>query len=364
MRAGSASGSRKTTRSRHVPPSTSVAPRTTDAQRAPAALATGQQAVDEQLQRALELRARGRLRQLEPLLQALAGDCAGRSGVSRPRARSCARSPGAAEAIGDRGARQRGQRAERARSRGARAARAAPRSPRSGAAAPTGSPARSSAPAHDAGTAGARARGGGHDRAEARRAGAEAPAPTPARRSAARVAREHAVERAAVQAPQPARPRSRRARERPGSTCAPMPSRRASTRSQASATPTGIGRDERQPRAARERLAHAHARMDPEAPRRPRETSPTSCSRPGSGASAAGPCSSAARPPAATASSKRGSRTQTIRCEHMFACSVADRHNLLRNLGNPYAKDRSHARWHVGRALVASAHTTPPRGNQ
>src|SRR3954451_6798786 len=42
------------------------------------------------------------------------------------------------------------------------------------------------------------------------------------------------------------------------------------------------------------------------------ETSPTSCSRPGSGARAAGPRSNASRPPAATASSNRGSIAQRI----------------------------------------------------
>src|SRR5919197_1632874 len=49
------------------------------------------------------------------------------------------------------------------------------------------------------------------------------------------------------------------------------------------------------------------------------ETSPTNCSRPGSGASAAGPLRSAARAPAATTSSNRGRRTQTTDIEHMFA---------------------------------------------
>src|SRR6185503_18000304 len=50
------------------------------------------------------------------------------------------------------------------------------------------------------------------------------------------------------------------------------------------------------------------------------ETSPTNCSRPGSGASAAGARSSAARPPAATTRGKRGRRTATtVTGEHMFA---------------------------------------------
>src|SRR5581483_1321853 len=49
------------------------------------------------------------------------------------------------------------------------------------------------------------------------------------------------------------------------------------------------------------------------------DTSPIFCTPPGSGARAAGLFSSSARSPAATVSSNRGRRTQTITSEHMFA---------------------------------------------
>src|SRR6185312_5209616 len=88
------------------------------------------------------------------------------------------------------------------------------------------------------------------------------------------------------------------------------------------------------------------------------ETSPTSCSRPDSGAKAAGPCSRASRAPTATTSSKRGSRTQTTGIEHMFALAAGRHKRVLRNVGNPPPKDRLHARWHPSHAHVASAHTT------
>src|SRR5215218_3566139 len=49
------------------------------------------------------------------------------------------------------------------------------------------------------------------------------------------------------------------------------------------------------------------------------------CSRPGSGARATGPPASTSRPPAATASAKRGSRTQTITntCSHMATTNAS-----------------------------------------
>ena len=83
------------------------------AQRPAAPLAAGQQAVDQQLQAALELDARGRLGQLQPLLQPL-----GRRARDERRVlalREVARQrAGRAEAIGQRRARELGQRAERA----------------------------------------------------------------------------------------------------------------------------------------------------------------------------------------------------------------------------------------------------------
>ena len=79
-----------------------------------------------------------------------------------------------------------------------------------------------------------------------------------------------------------------------------------------------VGRHERQPRAARSASPIRIPAWIPNASAAC-ETSPTNSSRPGSGASAAGSPSSPARPPAATASSKRSSRTQTIMtntCSH------------------------------------------------
>jgi hypothetical protein len=57
------------------------------------------------------------------------------------------------------------------------------------------------------------------------------------------------------------------------------------------------------------------------------------CSRPGRGASATGPEASTARPPAATASSKRGSRTQTIKanaCSHQCESRASPRPRIAR----------------------------------
>ena len=112
MRLGSASGSRKTIRSRHVPPSTSARRQDGGAQRAAAALAAGEQAVDQQAEPLLELRARRGLGQLELLLQALerGARCAG----GRPAAGEVVRAQaGRAEAVGDGGARELGEVAER-----------------------------------------------------------------------------------------------------------------------------------------------------------------------------------------------------------------------------------------------------------
>ena len=83
------------------------------AQRPPAPLAAGEQAVDQQLEPALELDARGGLRQLEPLLQPLGRGARDErrvlalGEVARERA-------GGAEAVGQRGAREPGQLAQRA----------------------------------------------------------------------------------------------------------------------------------------------------------------------------------------------------------------------------------------------------------
>ena len=95
MRLGSASGSRKTIRSRQVPPSTRHGGQDGGAQRAAAALAAGEQAVDEQAEPLLELRARRRLGQLELAPASRSSGTRGRRGTSLPRARSRARRPGA-----------------------------------------------------------------------------------------------------------------------------------------------------------------------------------------------------------------------------------------------------------------------------
>ena len=104
MRRGSASASRNVTRVRQVPPSTSTADEHDGAQRAPAPLAAGEQAVDQQAERALELRARRRLRQLEQLLQALGGGARAQRRVAPARELARERA-GGAEAVGQRGAR-------------------------------------------------------------------------------------------------------------------------------------------------------------------------------------------------------------------------------------------------------------------
>ena len=95
-----------------MPPSTSRADEHDRAQRAPAPLAPREQAVDEQPQRAAELLARARLGQLERLAQQLAGPARAQRRVAPARevVRQQARAP---EAIGDGGARQRGELAER-----------------------------------------------------------------------------------------------------------------------------------------------------------------------------------------------------------------------------------------------------------
>ena len=125
----------------------------------------------------------------------------------------------------------------------------------------------------------------------------------------------------------PCRRRSPRASKqaspgRPGSTRAPIASRRSSTRSQASATPSGSGGTSVR---RGQRASASPIRMPAWMPKPSAacETSPTFCSRPGSGARAAGPLSTPARPPAATTSSKRGTSTQTI--DDTNTCSHAIR---------------------------------------
>ena len=220
--------------------------------------------------------------------------------------------PGAAEAVGQRGGRQRGDRAERGqpelleRLDDRRRLLAAPQQG-------DGLAGQGVRPRDDLRAARARPRRPGHG-AEARGAGPD-PRGACAARRAPPPPRRRASRRAAGAG------RGRRSRPAPGrvdSTPAPVDSSRVTTPSQASATPTGSGGTS----ASRGHRASASPRRIPgwipktsaEA-----ETSPTSCSRPGSGARAAGPAARISRPPAATASAKRGSRTQTI--DDTNACS-------------------------------------------
>ena len=83
------------------------------AERAPAPLAAGHEAVDQQVERVLELGAGARLRQLQRLLEALRGAARDERRVAP--AREVARErPGGAEAVGERRARERGELPERA----------------------------------------------------------------------------------------------------------------------------------------------------------------------------------------------------------------------------------------------------------
>ena len=103
------------------------------------------------------------------------------------------------------------------------------------------------------------------------------------------------------------------------STAAPIASRRASTPSQASATPTGSGGTS----ASRgQRASASPIRIPGWMPKvsAARETSPTNCSRPGSGASAAGSRSSALAPAGGDGELEaRKEDADDHRIEHMFA---------------------------------------------
>ena len=97
---------------RQVPPLDERGREHDGAQRPPAPLGAGEHAVDQQAERALELRARGRLGQLEHLLQALGGRARAQRRVLA--AREVARErAGLAEAVGQRGPRELREVAER-----------------------------------------------------------------------------------------------------------------------------------------------------------------------------------------------------------------------------------------------------------
>ena len=117
---------------------------------------------------------------------------------------------------------------------------------------------------------------------------------------------------AAVQAAQAVGVEPGDARARPDSTAAPIASSAHQHRSHASATPGRVGRDEPQRRTARERLAEPQARRARPRPRRPPRPRRSATRAPARAPAATGPAASASRPPAATVSAKRGSRTQTI----------------------------------------------------
>ena len=248
-------------RARHVPPSTSAADITTRAQRAPAPLAAGQQTVDEQAQRVLELGAGARLGQLEGLLETL-----GRA------ARDERRVAPAGEVVG--------QRARAARSgRPARRA-AAPRAPPAcgsrGARAAPGSARRRLARAQQGDRqrrqVGAPARSGRSGAISARRARARPAAARAAKREGATPRRtgrpqraahggQHALE-PAVQLAQAARVEPRLARPARTPPRAPMPSSARQHAVPRVRHPRGIGRHQPQGGTARERLPQPQPRAD------------------------------------------------------------------------------------------------------
>ena len=112
MTCGSASASRKTTRSRHVPPFDEPRRQHDGPQRAPTPLAPRQQAVDQEAERAPELLAGAGFRQVERLAQLLARPARTQWRVA-PVRQVVRQQPGTAEAVGDDPARQRSQVAER-----------------------------------------------------------------------------------------------------------------------------------------------------------------------------------------------------------------------------------------------------------
>ena len=243
------------------------------AQRAPVALAAGEEAVDEQLERPSQLLSGGRLLELERLLEDLSRTARSQRGVATV-GEVVGQQPGRAEAIGERRPWQRGEVAERripSRSRPSGRAAVSSRK-RSNA---TGSACQFGRPGDDRRAPRARAR----RRRRARRSATVRRPIRAGRRRAPRDRRDDAVERAAVEAAKAARVEAgepgtvgldRRADrlERPSD---PLPG---------VGDPDRVGRHERQTRAARERLAQAHPGMDAERlgrrarPRRPAARGP------------------------------------------------------------------------------------------
>ena len=281
------------------------------ADRPPAARRVGEQALDQQLERALELLARGGLGQLEPALELLVR--AARAQRLVVAARQPQRpQPGLAEAVGDgRGGQRRelaqGPHAEplervdagdllpapRARPASAADRRRLAQRPRSER---TGRPASSRARRRSE-TIERRAPGA-HPRR--RRVGAE---PVRARRRAAPAAPSARRARASTASGRPQSARSGSAAKnaspgREGSTAAPIASSARSDRSQAASARTGSGgtrtsagqRESASPSRIPARTPNASAAPD---------ASPITCGPPGSGASATGLPSSSRRSPSA-----------------------------------------------------------------
>ena len=249
--------SRKTTRSRQVPPSTSTRGDDRRADRPAAAVAPREQPVDQQRQRALELRPGRRLGQRQGLLDALARRARAKRRVTterelpRPQPGGPKRSATAARPAAPPARRAWG-------SPGARASRAAARSPRSGAAAPPARPPDRARRQRSPRAAPARA-----TRPPARRTATAPRRSAPGAASAARVA---ATTPSSVPPCRRRRPRaSKHARPgAPGSTAAPTDSRRPSISSQASFTETGSGGTSASSGAARQRLPQPHPGMHAE----------------------------------------------------------------------------------------------------
>ena len=318
MRFASASGSRNVIRSRHVPPSTSTAETTAERSARPRRSRRDEQPVDQQAERALELRAGGRLRQLERLLELLERGARAQRRVAARGRGSCARRPSApkrsATAARGRAASSPSVRdAEALQRLGQRAARSLRRRAR---AAGTGSGARYAALAaapRPPPTRRARAARGGGQRGEAGAA--------PRRRG--RASRPRGGRR---------RPRRRgpraggAARGRRRRRCPAAPARRP-RRSPSSATEQavvrvgdagGVGRDELQHRAARERLPQPHPRAHAVGlgarPRRRRPRAPAPAPAPAPTGRAAAPPVRRRRRPARSGGA--GGRRSSNTCSH------------------------------------------------
>ena len=118
----------------------------------------------------------------------------------------------------------------------------------------------------------------------------------------------------------PARPSASKkaAPARSDSGAAPIPSRRSSTSFHRPRTASGSGGTSR---SSGQRASASPTRIPGATPNASAgaDTSPTSCSRPASGARAAGSAISARLSPRAANSGKRWMRTHTTMYEHMFA---------------------------------------------